>query len=144
MVPWVGSLKLLLGGNATEVPSQSWAFLGLSIAGVFLIGALIHFGLRAEGVEDERRKELEEEEAQEAEERPSRFGGLRGWFARSKDDDEEPADDQEPAKPSRRKGRRGNRGRSANSSGRPRPAVRRHETDPEFSERPPGGDAEDL
>ncbi|MCI4321536.1 MAG: S26 family signal peptidase, partial [Thermoplasmata archaeon] len=35
MLPWVGALKLLLGGDSSEVPSQSWAFLGISIAGIF-------------------------------------------------------------------------------------------------------------
>ena len=145
MIPWVGSLKLLLGGDSSEVPSQSWAFLGISIAAVFLLGALIHFGLRAEGIEDERRKALEEEEA-EASEPTSRLGGLRAWFSRTSDDDddiERPTGDEEV--PRERRGRRKS-GRSILPGGRPRPAVRRADSSSRSGKhrRPPGGDSGDL
>jgi signal peptidase len=138
MLPWVGSLKLLLGGDASEVPSQSWAFLGISLAGIFLLGALIHFGLRAEGIEDDRRKALEEEAAQEEPEHPSRFRGVKAWFSRSETEDD--YDTEEPSPPPRSERKRGR----SPSGGRPRPAVRRGETPAKRSRhsRPPGGDAD--
>jgi signal peptidase len=125
MVPWVGSVKLLLSGDASEVPSQSWEFLGISISALFVLGALIHYGLRAEGVEDERRRALEEEEASSEPEKPSRWGSLGGWLHRPIDDDADESDDPEtpggrppprtPKKP----------GRKLSKGGRPRPSVRR-------------------
>ncbi|HXQ94206.1 MAG TPA: S26 family signal peptidase [Thermoplasmata archaeon] len=144
MIPWVGSLKLLLSGTATEVPSQSWQFLGLSIVALFAIGYGVHYALRVEGIEDDRRKAIEEEEAAE-DPHPSRFRGLRHWLTRS-DDDEEP-DDLEvgtadsSARPSRSKRRHG-----GPSGGRPRPSVRRGDdsNSKHGRSRPPGGDAEDL
>jgi signal peptidase len=148
MVPWVGAVKLLLGGDANEVPSQSWAFLGLSIVAIFALGALVHFGLRAEGVEDDRRKALEEEEAAAANSAPpGRFRGLRSWFARDEADDD-PPEDADQAPPPRR-GRRPARAPSPAlpPGGRPRPRVRRDRSSEADSEsapkRPPGGDADD-
>ena len=147
MIPWVGALKLLLGGDSTEVPSQSWAFLGISVAGIFLLGALIHFGLRAEGVEDERRKALEEEEADAEVERASRFGGLRGWFSRSSDDEgeDDSSGDSAGDADTRRHGRP-KPGRALRIGGRPRPTVRRSESRTKGGKRsrPPGGEAGEL
>lgn len=136
MVPWVGSLKLLLGGDANEVPSQSWQFLGLSIVGLFLLGAGVHYALRAEGVEDDRRRALEEEEAAAREDAPpSRWRSLRGWMSRAEDDEEaveadEPSEDRLPPRPSKRSDRKLSKG------GRPRPAVRRGEDRRGHSGRP--------
>jgi signal peptidase len=92
MIPWFGAAKLLLEGQASEVPPQSWQFMGLSLIGFVLAAMGIHYVLRAEGIEDERRKE--EDEAREAEarareraraeepEEEGSEGGLRGWRAR--------------------------------------------------------------
>jgi signal peptidase len=143
MIPWVGSVKLLLSGTASEVPPQSWQFLGLSIVALFAIGFGIHYALRAEGIEDDRRKALEEEEA-EAPPHPPRFRGLRGWLARSDADD--PADETDPddPEPSPRRRRPKSRHRDP-TGGRPRPSVRRGSDDSTHGRsRPPGGDAEDL
>jgi signal peptidase len=126
MVPWVGAVKLLLGGNASQVPSQSWQFLGLSIVALFLLGAGIHYALRAEGVEDERRKALEEEEAANEAEHPSRRGGLRGWLSRKDDGDDADEDLGEEDRLPPRKARRP--GRLKGEGGRPRPLVRRGES----------------
>jgi signal peptidase I len=123
MVPWVGAVKLLLSGDATQVPPQSWQFLGLSIVALFLLGAGIHYALRAEGVEDERRKALEEEAAAEPEP-PSRWKGLRGWLAHDEEpgaDPEEPDEERLPPRKPRKPGRRLAEG------GRPKPSVRRGE-----------------
>jgi signal peptidase len=92
MIPWFGAGKLLLEGQASEVPPQSWQFMGLSLIGFVLAAMGIHYVLRAEGIEDERRKEEDEAReaeartrerarAEPAEEAPSE-GGLHGWRAR--------------------------------------------------------------
>jgi signal peptidase len=143
MVPWVGSLKLLLSGTASEVPPQSWQFLGLSIVALFAIGFGVHYALRAEGVEDERRKALEEEEAAEPP-HPSRFGGIRGWFSRS-DEEDEPDDATDDAKDPPRSRRRPSPNHGAPTGGRPRPSVRKGDSEKKTGRsRPPGGDADDL
>ena len=76
---------------------------------------------RPEGVEDDRRKALEEEAANEPE-HPSRWGGVRGWLSRGRDDEEAPdeADDERliPRKPRKP-------GRVLAEGGRPKPSVRR-------------------
>jgi signal peptidase I len=64
MLPWFGSVKLLLEGNAGMVPPQSWQFLGLTVAGLILLAFGIHYAFRTEGIEDQRRKDEEAEEAQ--------------------------------------------------------------------------------
>ena len=66
MVPWFGAVKLLLSGSASEVPMQSWEFLGLTLSAIILLAMGLHYLLRAEGIEDPRRK-LEEEESEEKE-----------------------------------------------------------------------------
>jgi signal peptidase I len=130
MLPWFGAVKLLLSGSASEVPMQSWEFLGLTLAGIVLVAMGLHYLFRAEGIEDPRRK-LEEEEAEDGEadedeedEDAPRSGGrrwlhpLRSW--RTVDDDE--AD--EDAAPT--KGSRSDRGGSGRTwGGRPHPAVGR-------------------
>ena len=142
MVPWVGAVKLLLSGTASEVPPQSWQFLGLSIVALFAIGFAVHYALRAEGIEDVRRKALEEEEAAESS-RPSRLGGFRGWFARSESDDaaEDPEAEADGPKPRRK---RPSPSHAAPSGGRPRPSVRKAPPEKKSHRgRPPGGDADE-
>ncbi len=127
MIPWFGAIKLLLDGDAGEVPSQSWEWLGLTVIGLLLAAMGVHYALKAEGIEDERRKE-EEEEAAEEEGPRWRWRPLLRW--RNPGEVEE--DDQE-------KERAGQRGRpkpfrtkpatekgGPKRGGRPRPAVRRH------------------
>ncbi len=137
MIPWFGSLKLLLEGNAGEVPAQSWEFLGLTVSGVILLAFGIHYALRAEGIETPLRKQEDEEEAaaggrspppddedDESDERPRRFtDALRPW--------RHPASDEEdPTTPTAPRGRhraaRFDRP-STSRRGRPRPHVRRSE-----------------
>jgi signal peptidase len=114
MLPWFGAVKLLLEGNANEVPSQSWQFLGLTIVLVVLIAFGLHYVTssterrKGEGADDE-----EEDEEPEDEERPGRLRGLRLWRSRSGSDDD-PADAEEEAVPPPKSGR-----------GRPRPTVRK-------------------
>jgi signal peptidase I len=128
MLPWFGSLKLLLEGNAAEVPAQSWQFLGITIVGLILLAFGIHYALRAEGIEDPRRKEEEDEEADElvasgdgGDGRGRRFlRALRPWH-RSEDEDEE--DLLTPSRRSKPAPTTPNR----TSRGRPRPHVRRSE-----------------
>ena len=130
MLPWFGAFKLLLEGNAGEVPSQSWQFLGLTIIGLILLAFGIHYALRAEGVEDPRRRRQEEEaEREDGDEdappgRTRRFlRGLRPW-GRSSDDDEEDAVDPKGA----RRQRADTETSRAAHRGRPPPRVRRSRT----------------
>jgi signal peptidase I len=129
MIPWFGAFKLFLEGNAAMVPSQSWEWLGLTLASVILLAFGIHYALRAEGIEDPRRRAAEEEAyalTDEAEdERPHRAArflrALQPW-RRSEEDDEVEEVDRTPRKsgatsPSRPTGRRG----------RPSPKVRRQD-----------------
>ena len=121
-LPWVGSVKLLLQGSAQEVPPQSWEYLGLSLAGLVILAMGIHYLLRAEGVEDPRRRaeeddEDEDEEDEEPADAPPRrrwLHPIRSWRA---DHEEEDEDD-----------RRTSRGRSTATTflrGRPSPKVGR-------------------
>lgn len=134
MIPWFGSFKLLVEGNAGLVPAQSWEFLGLSIAGVILLAFGIHYALRFEGVEtplrkkeeDEARAEREAEEGEEEEEPEPRERGwlrsLRPWRRPEEyDEEDEITPGRRPATGSRRSPERSSR------RGRPRPRVRRNE-----------------
>ncbi len=139
MVPWFGSVKLLLEGNAGEVPPQSWEFLGLTVSGVILLGFGIHYALRAEGIETPLRKQEEEEAAAEGgppppndeddeddkvSERPRRFSDtLRPW-RHPASDEEEPTTP--PAPRGRHRAAAPDRP-SPSRRGRPRPHIRRSE-----------------
>ncbi|MGP8071852.1 MAG: S26 family signal peptidase [Thermoplasmata archaeon] len=129
LLPWFGAFKLALEGRGSAVPSQSWEFLGLTIAGLILLGLGIHYALRAEGIEDPRRREQEAEEEDEEEEaaegppisesRGRRIlRSLRPW--RSTDEEE----DQGPS-PSPRSHRTAPKPAPGSRRGRPRPHVRR-------------------
>lgn len=141
MVPWVGSFKLLLEGNAAHVPPGSWQLLAVTISAVILAGFGLHYLFRVEGIEDPRRiaeerrenredGEEEEDEEGDLEEWSGRPGGgrwrqLREWLAAAPDVD----DVDEPLRPRRHlrarprhsasTTKRGGRGR-----GRPPPTVR--------------------
>jgi signal peptidase len=126
MLPWFGAVKLLLEGNAGAVPPQSWQFLGLTVAGLILLAFGIHYALRAEGIEDERRKDEEAEEASASEDDPGEEGrgrrllrALRPWGRGNPDEEEEAAargsKRTHPASTTKSSGRRG----------RPHPKVRR-------------------
>ena len=125
MLPWFGSLKLLLDGNAGEVPAQSWEWMGLTVVGLVLLAIGIHAFLRAEGIEDERRKEQEEEERARSP-RDSDDGRwhfphpLRSWREGHDEDDE----DEEPH-PRHRRGRETSPTRRSWFGGRPKPEVGR-------------------
>jgi signal peptidase I len=131
MIPWFGSIKLILDGNAGMVPSQSWEFMGLTIAGVILLAFGIHYALRTEGIESPLRKEEEAEEQAEHESsddsedvgRARRIlRSLRPWHRGEEEDEEDEVD----AAPSRR--RRDSKKihlSDASRRGRPRPKVRR-------------------
>lgn len=126
MVPWFGSVKLLLQGQAGEVPPQSWQFLGLTVVGLILAGFGIHYALRTEGIETPLRREEEDEARSEADAR-AEDSRLRRWFAarfhEHSENDEESEDDDEGPRPRRRT-------RPPSSTrpphrGRPSPHVRR-------------------
>ncbi len=106
MIPWFGALKLLLDGNSALVPKASWEFMGLTIAGVILAAAGIHFLLRRRGVvSPQRRREEELEEITEDDGRPpppppaANRPPMRGWQATPV----APDDDVEPVRPAPRR-----------------------------------------
>lgn len=98
LLPWFGAIKLFLDGNAQLVPSASWEYLGLSVAGVLFVGAGLHFLLRRLGVRSATRRREEArrvrrtafEEDDELGDRPSR-APVRSWK-------EEPPDDEADTK----------------------------------------------
>ena len=98
MLPWFGALKLLLDGNAGKVPTASWEFLGLTIAGIIFAGAGLHVLLRrrrAEHPRVRRRYEGEDEEEPEPAPRskaPRGLGAVQPWKPAP-----EPAEPGEPA-----------------------------------------------
>lgn len=124
MIPWFGAVKLLLEGNAGEVPIQSWEFLGITVVSLILLAFGIHYALRAEGIEDERRKRPEEDDEYEGEDdepppgRGRRFlRAIRPWGHGEEEEDV----DAPPARSHRPP--RGKTGESRR--GRPKPRVRR-------------------
>ncbi|MGA8303538.1 MAG: S26 family signal peptidase [Thermoplasmata archaeon] len=133
MLPWFGAIKLVLEGNAGSVPPQSWQFLGLTVVGLILLAFGIHYALRAEGIEDERRKEEEDAEAEAADElhASSESGGGRGRrflralrpWNRSDTDSEDEEDDIRPPRRSAPK----TPSRLSPHRGRPPPKVKRSE-----------------
>lgn len=71
MIPWFGAVKLLLDGNSGRVPTASWEFMGLTIAGIIFAAAGLHVLLRrARNREEDERDELPEPAARA--ERPAR------------------------------------------------------------------------
>ncbi len=125
MLPWFGALKLLLEGNAQDVPPQSWQFLGITIAGLILLAFGIHYAFRAEGAQDPRRRSDDDEEDEDDDERTPGWArrflqGIRPWH-RDEDEDEE-----EPDLPKRRPPKHAPpRSSSPGRRGRPPPRVRR-------------------
>ncbi|HKS59241.1 MAG TPA: hypothetical protein VJS68_00500, partial [Thermoplasmata archaeon] len=127
MLPWFGAVTLLLEGNAQEVPSQSWELMGITIIALVLGAMGIHYLFRAEGIEDERRLELEAEQAEEEDEvRPRRrrwFSPLREWRSEEEEEEDDSPEERRPRHRVRR-----SRGRSethGSRRGRPVPKVRR-------------------
>jgi signal peptidase I len=125
MIPWFGALKLLLGGQAGEVPSQSWTFMGLTIVGVILIAFGIHYALQREGIETPLRREEEEAARADAEAAAAAEGPpRRHWYSvlrrrRSEDDEDEEAE------PPRHGRHRPPTSSPPSRRGRPTPHVRR-------------------
>lgn len=123
MIPWFGSLKLLLEGDSSMVPSQSWQWLGLSIAGIVLAGLGLHLAIQR----IERRRE-----AERLGEEPAELEDNLGWFSRfidklrrtSLDDDE---DEEAPSSPKKHKTVHIDPRHPAGKGGRPRPRVKRGE-----------------
>ena len=128
MIPWFGSVKLLLEGQAGEVPPQSWQFMGLTIVGAILIAFGIHYALRTEGIETPLRREEEEAaraEAGAADE--SLFRRFLSMLRRDHSDEEEDAEDEgdDERETPRRRRTRPPPSPSHPSRGRPTPHVRR-------------------
>ena len=127
MLPWFGAFKLLLDGNSGEVPSQSWAYMGLALIALVVGAILLHLLLRAEGYQDVRRKRAREaarlaaaqgsdDEEGEDDERPSPHRSWGQRLSRWRHPDEE--DGERAGASSRQKGR-------TSFGGRPRPEVGR-------------------
>jgi|HubBroStandDraft_1064217.scaffolds.fasta_scaffold00067_24 signal peptidase len=145
MLPWFGAIKLVLEGNAGEVPAQSWQYLGLTVVGLIALAFGIHYALRKEGIEDERRKEEEEEAAAARAAEPEPEGGsrarrilhaLRPWKRSSTDEEEVPV-----PPPKRVKRSTPGSSRSDRRRGRPVPRVKKAA---KSKHRPPPDDDESL
>lgn len=124
MLPWFGAVKLALEGTTQYVPAQSWQFMGITVVGLIGLAVGIHYAVRAEGIEDPRRRELEEEDEEEEEEPPASRGrrllrSLRPWAAA--DDDEEDEETPPPRPPHPHPTKRS----PVVRRGRPHPRVRR-------------------
>ena len=128
MLPWFGAFKLLITNspNLSKVPSQSWQYMGITLAAVILGALGLHYLFRAEGIETDLRRREEEETAElEGDDEVEEEGRRRRWlrslrpWKRSDDDEPEPDDPPKarrkpPAPPD-----------SGLRRGRPRPRVRR-------------------
>lgn len=127
MIPWFGALKLVLDGNSGYVPGTSWEMLGLSIAGLLLAGAGLHFlGRRLRAGRDPRRQEerrraaRRELEDEFLDDRPA--GPVHAWRERPLDEESDP-----PARPrhsyeDRRRGHVSSRPAPNRPHGPPEPA----------------------
>jgi hypothetical protein len=94
MIPWFGALKLAIAGNSTEVPPQSWQYMGLTLVGLFLAALGLHLFLRSEGFEDARRKRAEAAAAAEAGEPSSKKPkGRFRWRIWERDEGEDEPED---------------------------------------------------
>jgi len=126
MIPWFGSVKLLLEGQAGEVPPQSWEFLGLTLVGIILAAFGIHYALRREGIETPLRREEEEEARTEAEAAAAAEGSTRRhWLSvlrRRRTEDDEDEEEETPARPPKK---RSPPAAPPTRRGRPAPHVRR-------------------
>ncbi|HEV2316278.1 MAG TPA: S26 family signal peptidase [Thermoplasmata archaeon] len=122
MIPWFGAIKLLLEGQSSMVPPQSWQLMGVTLAAILLAALGLHLALRRGGSSGG-------EEDPEEPPGESLGGRFRGWFHRH-DDEAGEDDDDTPAGPKgkqvkpipKEKLLRRHRGKSG---GRPRPSVRR-------------------
>ncbi len=56
MIPWFGSIKLLLDGRASKVPTASWEYLGLTVAGIIFASAGLHLLFRRRRAHDEEER----------------------------------------------------------------------------------------
>jgi signal peptidase I len=114
MIPWFGSFKLLIEGQASEVPSQSWAYMGLTIVAFVLLAFGIHYAIRSAGRRPGDRWEDDDDAVDDEELPPPKHRRSR----RKSDEDDE--DDDEPSTP------RGKHGTSSSSRhGRPPPEVKK-------------------
>ncbi|MFZ0699189.1 MAG: hypothetical protein WAN74_03240 [Thermoplasmata archaeon] len=116
MLPWVGSVKLLIDGNAGSVAPQSWQYLGITIA--VLVGAAfaLHYARRYVRPMDPRRAAEQEARDDAAEEEESEDRKKHFWsrlsFRHPPQDAEEDIDGAAI-------------GRKRKGGGRPTPTVRR-------------------
>jgi signal peptidase I len=96
LLPWFGAIKLLFDGNSQFVPGASWEYLGLSVAGIVIVGAGIHFLLRRLGVRseirrrEERRQEREGMRGDPFDDEDDRPSPVRSWRAPDVDGEREP------------------------------------------------------
>ena len=124
MIPWFGAVKLLLDGDASHVPTQSWELMGLTIVGAILAAFGIHYALRTEGIETPLRRKEEDEARAEAGEDEAAEPPKRRWFPwprrkATEEDDEEGEGVRKRTRPPP--------SHSSSRRGRPVPHVRRSE-----------------
>jgi signal peptidase len=127
MIPWFGSLKLLLDGDAGNVPAQSWELMGLTIVGVIVAAFAIHYALRTEGIETPLRRKEEEEAMAEEEETEASEPTKRRWFPRLRRKHREEEDEEAEEEAASRRRTRPRPSHTPTRRGRPVPRVRRAE-----------------
>jgi signal peptidase len=123
MIPWFGALKLLLQGDTSEVPSQSWQFLGLSIAGIVLAALGVHLAVRR--IEQRREEERSGEPPPDDEAQVGLLARLLERAHLSHHDDVEDEEESEPRHRSRPRTVKMDPRRLARKGGRPKPHIRR-------------------
>ncbi len=139
LIPWFGALKLLLDGNAGKVPTASWEYLGLTIAGVIFAAAGLHILLRRRREERPHRRRRSDDDYDANEEEPVRprarsgSGPVQAWSPRA--DVAEPDDPPAPRSSGRMSHEQ--RRRSHFTSSREHRPVRHRGTD---SDDPDAGD----
>ena len=144
LIPWFGALKLLLDGNAGKVPTASWEYLGLTIAGVIFAAAGLHVLLRRRREERphrRRRRAEDDEEPPDEEAAPSRPRRILTAVQPMKRPPNPP--DEEEAPPSRTTGRASHeqRRRSHFTSSREHRPDRRRSSETGGSDDPDGPDS---
>lgn len=127
MIPWFGSLKLLLQGDSAMVPAQSWQYLGATLAALVLGGLGLHLALRRV----EERRELAEDEndeesgSDEEADQPGLLARLRQRLSREEAEEEDEELDEPPERPHHTRRVRIDARHLARTGGRPRPKTRR-------------------
>ena len=127
MIPWFGAVKLLLEGESSRVPTQSWEYLGLTLVSVILVAFGVHYALRTEGIETPLRRREEEAARAEGEAEPAEPSLSHRIWTRLRHRRPEDEEEEEAEEPRQRRTRPPPSHPPSPRRGRPAPRVRRAE-----------------